>query len=124
MAGQEVLGFMTRQGPERPGDADAVVPMTAKGLEPLFAFYKKGCAALAQEMLSRGERKVLALLAGVTMRVVGYGEIERLEGADLTFINVNTERELEKAAMKSRLSAERSRSSAANGRRSTSKEMP
>lgn len=77
--------------------ADAVVPMTAHGTEPLFAFYNKRCLPMIDAVLAQGERKILAMLALVDVKVVGYRELSGLEGAEATFVNVNTERELEEA---------------------------
>jgi FdhD protein len=78
-------------------EADVVMPRTVDGLEPLFAFYNKRCLPVIDETLARGDRKIVAILPQVSVRIVGYPEIADLDGADTTFININTERELEKA---------------------------
>ncbi|MBE0447352.1 MAG: formate dehydrogenase accessory sulfurtransferase FdhD [Actinobacteria bacterium] len=78
-------------------EADIVIPRTVDGLEPLFAFYNKRCLPVIDEMLARGDRKIVAILPQVSVRVVGYPEIADLDGASTTFININTERDLERA---------------------------
>lgn len=79
------------------GEGDAVVPMTANGLEPLFAFYSKRCLPVAEEVLMKGERRILSLLSQVDLKVVNYLQFSHLEGADRAFININTQRDLELA---------------------------
>jgi len=77
-------------------EADAVVPRTIHGLEPLFAFYNKRCLYEINKALVEGERKVASIFPKLNLRVAGFPEISHLDGADRTFVNINTERDLEK----------------------------
>ena len=79
------------------GQADIVVPRTDSGLEPLFAFYSKRCIPAIEEVLGRGERKVAAIFPRLNVWIVGKSELAHLEGAEVTFINVNTSHDLEQA---------------------------
>ena len=78
------------------GDVDAVVPRSARGLEPLCALYMVRCAAAARDRITRGTLQVGALLDAVTTRIL---EPEMLapydEGA--LFQNVNTPHDHERA---------------------------
>ncbi|HEY3374960.1 MAG TPA: formate dehydrogenase accessory sulfurtransferase FdhD [Candidatus Aquicultor sp.] len=82
------------------GEADVIAPMTTNGFEPLFAFYSKRCVDALNDVLAAGERKILSLLGRIDLKVIGYNEIRNLPGADSTFLNINTERELEEAEAK------------------------
>ncbi|MDI6816331.1 MAG: formate dehydrogenase accessory sulfurtransferase FdhD [Actinomycetota bacterium] len=79
------------------GKADIVVPRTAGGLEPLFAFYGKRCLPAIDEVLARGERKVAAIFPRLNVWIVGSSELAHLEGADVSFVNINTSHDLDKA---------------------------
>lgn len=79
------------------GDADAcVMHRGVKGLEPLFAIYKRSCYAPALSFMREGRRSIMALLGSLRVR---YVEESELEGFDLERIlaNVNTEKEYEEA---------------------------
>ena len=73
------------------GDADAVIPQTEKGAEPLLALYKvSACAKPARDVLETGRRRVIAILPYI--RVVEV-PIDALRGADpelRSLVNINT----------------------------------
>ena len=71
------------------GRVDAVVPRTARGLEPLCAVYWKACAAVAQAQIARGELRMTALLADLHVRELGRDALAPYDGEAL-FENVNT----------------------------------
>lgn len=78
------------------GGADAcVLRRGAKGIEPLFAVYGRGCLAAATAALEAGERSFLQLLRGVSVR---YAAPEEVPGFDLdrVLLNVNTPEDYEK----------------------------
>ncbi len=79
------------------GEADVVVPQTANGLEPLFAFYSKRSLLAIEEALVRGERKIISLFPQLNVRTVGHTEMAGLSGTDTAFLNVNTEGDLKDA---------------------------
>lgn len=78
------------------GGADAcVLRRGAKGVEPLFAVYGRGCLAAARAALEAGERSFLRMLRGVFVR---YAAPEEVPGFDLEriLLNVNTPEDYEK----------------------------
>ena len=78
--------------------ATACVPMHADGgAEPLCAAYGPGCAAVADDLLARGERSGHALLTAVGG--VAWPVADRLTDADALriFHNVNTRDDLARA---------------------------
>lgn len=58
-------------GRSRKSDADAVLPVNFKGMEPLWAMYHKRCEAARRSALEKGTRKVTEGLAEL--------RIERIE---------------------------------------------
>lgn len=84
---------------ELAGDADAcLVRRGPKGIEPLFAVYRRSCLPVAEDCLQQGRRSVMALLDRVNVR---YAAPEELPGFDLEriFTNVNTPEEYERLAV-------------------------
>ena len=68
---------------------DAVVPRSARGLEPLCAVYRKSCAPRARERIERGDLAVAALLADLRVRELGHEGLAPFDEGTL-FENVNT----------------------------------
>lgn len=72
------------------GEEDAcVIRRGEKGIEPLFALYKRSCLNPARRCLAEGKKSFRELFGGINVRYVDSGE---LEGFDLERIlrNVNT----------------------------------
>ena len=94
---------LARRLAEKRGGADAcVLRRGAKGVEPLFAVYGRGCLAAARAALEAGERSFLRLLREVTVR---YVEAEEIPGFDLEriLLNVNTPEDYEKLRSETRI---------------------
>jgi len=68
---------------------DAVVPRSARGLEPLCAVYRKDCAGRARAQIARGDLRMTALLAALRVRELGHDALAPFDGEAL-FENVNT----------------------------------
>ena len=77
-------------------EIDAVVPQSARGLEPLCAIYAARCAAVAKQRIDRGELQVAGLLDSVRSRVLGPEAIAPYDEGAL-FENVNTPHDHERA---------------------------
>lgn len=76
------------------GDADVcLVRRGPKGIEPLFAVYRRACLPVAESCMAEGRRSIMALLDRVRVRYVAP---EELEGFDLEriFVNLNTPEDL------------------------------
>jgi molybdopterin-guanine dinucleotide biosynthesis protein A len=68
---------------------DAVVPRSARGLEPLCAVYRRGCAAAARARIDRGDLAVVGLLTDLRVRELGPHALAPYDDGTL-FENVNT----------------------------------
>ncbi len=89
------------------GDYDAVVPCieAADGtkLEPVHVFqtlsavYSKRCLPVIEEMLAAGELSVHAMYNWIDARIVQPHEWQALDPRGLSFLNINTPEDFEKA---------------------------
>jgi len=68
---------------------DAVVPDTARGLEPLFAFYRRDCLTAIQALLDAGNRQLIRLFDHVSTRRFGVDELAGIPGLEHSFLNIN-----------------------------------
>jgi molybdenum cofactor guanylyltransferase len=57
-------------------DADAVVPLSAKGWEPLFAVYSRACLPAALEVLNSGRRRIIEFLPEVNTAYIPADKFE------------------------------------------------
>ena len=76
---------------------DAVVPEINNMYEPLHAVYSKGCLAPTKELIGQNKLGISQLFNLVKTRYVGKDEIARFDPQFLSFFNVNTQDDLEKA---------------------------
>ncbi len=70
-------------------EVDAVVPRSARGLEPLCALYLTRCADAARTRIEAGELQVAGLLESLRTRVLAPGTLAPYDEGSL-FENVNT----------------------------------
>lgn len=70
-------------------EVDAVVPRSARGLEPLCALYSRRCAGAVRARIDRGELAVAGLLTGLRVRELGPEALAPYDEGAL-FENVNT----------------------------------
>jgi len=88
-----LLGYMM----EVSAGFDLVVPRLGNMIEPLHAVYSKGCLASIECLLEQGSLSVRGLLTRVRVRYVEAEEINRFDPEHLSFFNINTEADLERA---------------------------
>ena len=74
----------------RASPADAVVPESARGLEPLCAIYRARCAPALAAALARGVRKASDAVAALAMEKVTVGQWKAFEAGGALFQNMNT----------------------------------
>jgi molybdopterin-guanine dinucleotide biosynthesis protein A len=74
---------------------DAVVPRTARGLEPLHAVYSTGCLPIARQALREGAFGLQALLERLNVRVVTELEWRPADPEGSFAVNLNTTPDLE-----------------------------
>jgi molybdopterin-guanine dinucleotide biosynthesis protein A len=89
----ELLRYMIQLSP----GFDVVVPSVGDNVEPLHAIYAKSCLEPIAELLRQGDLQISNLFNSVKVRYVGQGEIDRFDPEHLSFFNVNTKADLEKA---------------------------
>jgi len=85
---------------------DLVVPKLGEMVEPLHAVYSKGCLVPIESLLKRGNLSLRQLFTLVKVRYLEAGEISRFDPEHLSFFNINSRADLDKAReiIKQRLS--------------------
>lgn len=76
---------------------DVVIPRVDEGVEPLHAVYSKNCLAPIEVYLRGGRLKIFDLLPELKVLYVDNAEIERFDPRHLSFFNINSEADLERA---------------------------
>lgn len=74
-----------------------VIPRLGDMVEPLHAVYAKSCLAPIERLLEQGNMRLNTLFELVKVRYVEADEIDRFDPRHLSFFNVNTRADLEKA---------------------------
>ncbi len=81
------------------GDSDAAVPYFNGYYEPLFAAYSKRCLAAVQKRISSGTQQAISFLNDVNVRLVGEEELLAVDRELLSFFNINTPQDYERAKL-------------------------
>jgi molybdopterin-guanine dinucleotide biosynthesis protein A len=76
---------------------DVVVPRIKDKLEPLCAVYSKNCLVPIQELLEQNELRISELFSMVKMKYVEEHELNRFDPRHLSFFNVNSQDDLNRA---------------------------
>jgi molybdopterin-guanine dinucleotide biosynthesis protein A len=76
---------------------DVVVPRIKNKLEPLCAVYSKNCLDPIQGLLKQDERQIRKLFSMVKVKYIEEDEINRFDPEHLSFFNINTQDDLERA---------------------------
>ena len=95
-----LLEYMTQTSPT----FDIAVPRIKDKVEPLCAVYSKNCLAPIQELLEQNELRIIELFRMVKVRYVEEDEINSFDPEHLSFFNINSQADLERAR---RLAAEK-----------------
>jgi molybdopterin-guanine dinucleotide biosynthesis protein A len=88
---------------ELAADYDVVVPVIENaatgqtGREPLHAFYRRACLPAISAHLAEGHRRVISFFPDVRVRDVFAEEIRRFDPEYMSFFNVNTPEDWERA---------------------------
>jgi molybdopterin-guanine dinucleotide biosynthesis protein A len=88
-----LLEYMTQFSPT----FDVVVPRIEKKVEPLCAVYSKNCVAPILELLKQDELGISKLFSMVKVKYVGEDEINSFDPEHLSFFNINSQDDLERA---------------------------
>ena len=76
---------------------DLVVPRLGEMVEPLHAVYSKGCLAAMETLFEQGNLSLRQLFTLVKVRYVDAEEINRFDPEHLSFFNINSRADLDKA---------------------------
>ena len=76
---------------------DVVIPRVEGLTEPLHAIYSKRCLQPIERVLAAGSLKIIDFFPEVRVRYVEKQEIELFDPKHLSFFNINTPADLEKA---------------------------
>ena len=74
-----------------------VVPRIGNRSQPLHAVYSRDCLAPIEHMLQQKRLRATDLLQRVNVRYVEEMEINRFDPEHLSFFNINTKADLERA---------------------------
>jgi molybdopterin-guanine dinucleotide biosynthesis protein A len=88
-----LLDYMAQFSPA----SDVVVPRIKELVEPLCAIYSKNCLVPIQRLLERDELGIRELFKTVRVRYVEQEDIDQFDPEHLSFFNVNTKADLDKA---------------------------
>lgn len=86
-----------------PSSADAVIPRSARGYEPLCAAWAAGCAGLIKRRIEQGRLKAAQLVEELRVEEIGPEALAACDPHGLLFVNVNTPHDYERAQELSRL---------------------
>ena len=78
-------------------DFDVVIPRLKVGLEPLHAVYSKRCLSPMEATLSEGRLKIADAFPTLRIRYVEQAEVEKFDPQRLSFFNINSKADLERA---------------------------
>lgn len=78
-------------------DFDVVIPRLKVGLEPLHAVYSKRCLGPMEATLSEGRLKIADAFPTLRIRYVEQAEVEKFDPHQLSFFNINSKDDLERA---------------------------
>jgi molybdopterin-guanine dinucleotide biosynthesis protein A len=78
-------------------DFEAAVPKLPDGFHPLHAVYTKDCLPRLYQHLITGRLSLIDFLQVARIRVVSGEEIEPIDPQLISFLNINTPRDLERA---------------------------
>jgi molybdopterin-guanine dinucleotide biosynthesis protein A len=90
---RELLVYMISQT----GDAEVIVPRVGRFYEPLHALYAHSILPVLEERILAGQRRIRQACAGLRTRYILEDEIARYDPEHLSFFNVNTPEDLERA---------------------------
>jgi len=76
---------------------DFVLPRVDKWYEPLHAIYSKNCVDPIKSILEEGKKVIVELFKYVKVKFIEAEEIDRFDPKHLSFFNINTREDLEKA---------------------------
>ncbi len=88
----QMVHILRQSGDEQVNDLDTVFPVQPDGrVQPLCGLYRRdGCLPEIQKMLSAGDWRLQQLRGRLKTRVIGFSEIQDIQGSEFLFLNLNT----------------------------------
>lgn len=90
---RKLLGYMI----EMSQGFDFILPKVNKWFEPLHAIYSRDCLKSIEHILNKGNKVIVELFDYVKVRYIEAEEIDRFDPQHLSFFNINTPEDLERA---------------------------
>ena len=90
-----LLRYMTTLAAEY----DVVIPELGGMFEPLHAVYGRACLQPMARLLAAGEHQIIAFFPEVRVRAIDQSEIDAFDPDRLSFLNVNTREDWERAQL-------------------------
>jgi len=81
----DLLRHLRRQA----DDADAIVPCSPRGPEPLLGIYAKRALPALRSFLAEGNRSAVRFLGRVPTRLIAFDEVRRFDPEGASFRNLN-----------------------------------
>ena len=85
---------------------DFILPHIGEWYEPLHAIYSKNCIDPIKSILEQGHKVIVKLFDYVKVRYIEAEEVDRFDPKHLSFFNINTKEDMERAIMLSGGTAE------------------
>ena len=79
---------------ERGYEGDVIIPKTSDGLQPLHAIYSQACLKPIEDLISRGNLKIVDFFRYVTVVYISESEILTHDPKMISFLNINTKEDL------------------------------
>jgi molybdopterin-guanine dinucleotide biosynthesis protein A len=76
---------------------DVLIPRIGEWVEPLHAVYSRSCLGPMEEQIRRGDLAVRTIFDRLKVRYVEAAEVDRFDPRHLSFFNINTAADLERA---------------------------
>ncbi len=76
---------------------DFILPRVGKWFEPLHAVYSKNCVPAIKSLFDQGKRVIVELFDYVKVRYIEEEEINRFDPDHISFFNINTKEDLDRA---------------------------
>jgi molybdopterin-guanine dinucleotide biosynthesis protein A len=90
---RDLLAFMIAQT----GQDEVIMPRVGRFYEPLHAIYARSVLPVLEERILAGQRRIRQACAGLRTRYILEDEIAAFDPDHLSFFNVNTPEDLERA---------------------------
>lgn len=93
MLNTDLLSYMLELAP----GFDVVIPRVEDKIEPLHAIYGSSCLCIIRRQIEQDNLRIRDFLEDVRVRYVERDELERFDPEHLSFFNINTMDDLERA---------------------------